>query len=657
MTTRGRNNGTLLIRFPGQTSALSRWLTAGCLLIVFIVILFSVASWLTKLGVGWMPSIGDVTAGHDNTEAARMSVANRVTSLSSPPAYPLKISTNGRYLVDQNNQPFFLSGDAAWSLIAQLTVSDVDYYLSNRQQKGFNTVLVNLLEHQFATYAPRNIYGDTPFTGQVFTTPNEAYFSHADYVISTAAQKGINVLLAPLYLGYNCGSDGWCSDVQAATIADLQFWGQYLGNRYKNFDNIIWVVGADTDPSPVKDKVNAFAVALQQADGRHLITAGNQPETMAVTPWSGASWLTLNNVYSYSLTLYQFGQAAYNLSPNMPFFLLESAYENEHDSTDQERRAQTYWTVLSGGFGHVFGNCPIWHFGSTPSYMHCDQQTEDWKSSLDKQGSVNMMIAQELFNSLSWQDLVPDWDHTTLIAGYNTWEWGQTDYATAARTSDGSLVVVYMPTNRTITIDMTRLSASATARWYDPANGVYSTIPGSPFSNTGSQRFVPPGNNSEGSSDWVLVLKVDSIASPTLTSTFLPTATRTNTVQAPTSTRTNTPPGPTASRTSTSTFPPATRTNTPSLPVHTATLTFVFPAPTATSTLPYPTLTSITPPTWTATVFEPPIESTSTNTPISPGSGSSQRILYFVIGMLLTVAIAGTLLYLLWVFRQLSRSR
>jgi hypothetical protein len=93
------------------------------------------------------------------------------------------------------------------------------------------------------------------------------------------------------------------------------------------------------------------------------------------------------------------------------------------------------------------------------------------------------------------------------------------------------------------------------------------------------------------------------------------------------------------------------------LPVHTATLTFVFPAPTATSTLPYPTLTSITPPTWTATVFEPPIESTSTNTPISPGSGSSQRILYFVIGMLLTVAIAGTLLYLLWVFRQLSRSR
>src|SRR3954464_7617352 len=38
-------------------------------------------------------------------------------------AFPLAISADGRYLVDQNNQPFLITGDSAWSLIAQLSQS------------------------------------------------------------------------------------------------------------------------------------------------------------------------------------------------------------------------------------------------------------------------------------------------------------------------------------------------------------------------------------------------------------------------------------------------------------------------------------------------------------------------------------------------------
>ena len=49
---------------------------------------------------------------------------------------------------------------------------------------------------------------------------------------------------------------------------------------------------------------------------------------------------------------------------------------------------------------------------------------------------------------------------------------------TAARTSDGSLVMAYLPTMRTITADMSKLSAIATARWYDPTNGQYVELNG-----------------------------------------------------------------------------------------------------------------------------------------------------------------------------------
>jgi hypothetical protein len=79
--------------------------------------------------------------------------------------------------------------------------------------------------------------------------------------------------------------------------------------------------------------------------------------------------------------------------------------------------------------------------------------------------------------------------------------------ATAARTSDGSLVMAYLPTSRTITVDMSKLASMATARWYDPTNGAYVKIEGSPGANIESREFTPPGSNSSGDGDWVLVLE------------------------------------------------------------------------------------------------------------------------------------------------------
>jgi hypothetical protein len=131
-------------------------------------------------------------------------------------------------------------------LIVQLSKADVDVYLENRRQKGFNTILVNLIEHFFATNPPRNFYGDAPFltTGD-FATPNEAYFAHAEYVIATAAQKGMLVLLTPAYMGVGGGSQGWYQEMQANGATKLRAYGQYLANRFLAHDNILWVHGGD----------------------------------------------------------------------------------------------------------------------------------------------------------------------------------------------------------------------------------------------------------------------------------------------------------------------------------------------------------------------------------------------------------------------------
>jgi hypothetical protein len=426
------------------------------------------------------------------------------------PAYPLQVSANGRYLVDQLNQPVFWSGDAGWSLIAQGTSTDIDAYLANRQQKGVSVVLVNLLEHKGALNAPRNVNGDAPFTSAPFTTPNEAYFAYADHAISSAAQKGMAVLLDALYVGYQCGDEGWCAEIQAASTADMQSWGQYVGNRYRNFDNIVWVIGGDADPGAypgVSTRVGAFATALNQADGRHLITAHNAAGQMAVDPWPGASWLTVNSTYErFGGSTYQKAQTAYNITPVKPFFEIEGYYENEHSMTTQQIRTQAYWNVLSGGMGYIFGNCPVWGTGAPTTPKFCPNTSPDWRAQLDSPGAAGMILLTEFFVSRAWQDLIPDWTHATVTAGYGTF--GTADYATAASSADGSLVVAYLPTIRTLTVDMSTLSGSATARWYDPANGAYSDIAGSPLPNSGMQQFTPTGNNSNGDQDWVLVLEL-----------------------------------------------------------------------------------------------------------------------------------------------------
>jgi Putative collagen-binding domain of a collagenase len=83
------------------------------------------------------------------------------------------------------------------------------------------------------------------------------------------------------------------------------------------------------------------------------------------------------------------------------------------------------------------------------------------------------------------------------------------DYVTAGRTPDGALVMAYLPSIRTIKVDMAQLAGPATARWYDPSRGTYTAVKDSPLPNSGKRAFTPPGNNGDGDGDWVLVLETE----------------------------------------------------------------------------------------------------------------------------------------------------
>jgi len=462
------------------------------------------------------------------------------------PTFPLKVSADHRYLVDQNNVPFFMLGDSsAQTFFSNLSTTDAGSVMADRASYGFNALWVHItISTAGPLYGRSNLStydGIAPFTGTCcggtydLSTPNSAYFARIDAMVQAAATLNMVVFL-DIFENY---SD--LSVYEANGNTAVYNYGAYLGNRYKNFPNIVWIMGNDfqtwttglpngTGSSSQAATDNGLAQAVMQgvlsADTNHLMTeelnyavSGSTDDTL-ISP--------LASIYS-SYTYYPtYGEvlAQYNASTVAPVIMIEGYYENNSYSNQTPAslnalgfRKQAYWTALSGGLGGFFhGN---------QSELPLVTPISGWQSSLDTTTATQMKYFAAFIDSFSWWNLAPDQKHVVVTAGYGTptgVESGggngtgriDTDaFVTTSYSSDGTLALAYDPSGTTLTVAMTKFGGSVTARWYDPSSNTYTAISGSPFANTGTHNFATPGNNSGGSTDWVLVLQsTSSAASP-----------------------------------------------------------------------------------------------------------------------------------------------
>ena len=403
---------------------------------------------------------------------------------------PLALSADQRRIVDRDGHAILIQGDAAWSMIANLSLDEARTYLDDRQAKGFNTILVNLIERFFARDAPNTVTGIAPFTTPGdFRTPNEAYMRYAEQILELALDRDFIVLLDPIYLGYpNEGQanptypghqgepEGWYDEVMANGPDGCRAWGAYLAERFGHFHNLIWVLGGDRNPRDATPSVTAVADGLRQGGVRELFTIHVEPENSPLDQ-PGIGWVDVNLTYSYQL-VHQKLIEEWTRKPVVPMLLVESTYEGEHGCTEQQIRRQAWWSVLCGGSGHVFGNAPIWAFGP------------GWQTAMQSPGSVAMQRWGAFFRSLPWWELVPDLEEQIAVAGLGPAD--ELDRATVAATPDRRLVVGYLPVRRDLVIDGSALSASSYAvSWFEPGTGTVRSL-GSVVQSSGRVTLTPP---------------------------------------------------------------------------------------------------------------------------------------------------------------------
>jgi hypothetical protein len=439
------------------------------------------------------------------------------TDSSQPPppsgssSFPLVASSNHRYLVDQNNKPVLLTGDSPHTLFANLGSSDLTTYLSNRQRHGFNVLWVEGLCSDYISNCRSNLStydGIKPFTSGTdetdydVSTPNPDYWSRVDDYIKAAASYGITILF-----------DTWETGAlmplaRANGNGKMHDFGVFLGNRYKNFPNIIWITGNDfqtwNDGSGDNSLMENLMAGIASVDKVHLQTTElNYYVSGSLDDALLAPYTTLAGAYDYYCA-YAETLDQYNHGSPVPVFFEEGFYEYRDSTTPRNLRTQAWWAALGGATaGQLYGSENVYPF--LPS----------WQNYLDTTGVDEFGYLTSLLTSIKWYNLVPDQAHVIVTSGYGTFDasantscLSTNDYVTTAYLTDGTAAVSYVPEGSILTVDLGKFAGAVTARWYDPTSGSFNSVPGSPFANSGTQDFSTPGNNSAGDPDWVLVLTV-----------------------------------------------------------------------------------------------------------------------------------------------------
>jgi hypothetical protein len=433
----------------------------------------------------------------------------------------LRVSANHRYLVKQDDTPFFYLADTAWELFHRLNRSEIDYYLRNRAGKGFTVIQATLLAEDNGLSIP-NAERELPLLNFDPATPNDKYFSLVDYIVDKAAGEGLYLALLPTWGSWVDGKPHriW-EGRKVFNPRNAYAYGLFLGKRYAANLNIVWVLGGDRSPVDYMGIWDAIAKGLEDGGGgTHLIAYHPGGRTSSSQFFSKMPLLDFNmlNVghYRFNGNDAEMVQHDYDSRPTRPVVDGETTYEDMPCAfftangrfTAYDVRKAAYWAVFAGAMGHTYGHNSVWQMYRNGLPIEVGVRIV-WDKALDAEGSFQMVHLRNLIESRPYLTRIPDQGlilPDMRAVGRDSDRVQITRDGTPGK-NDATYIFSYLPIVKVVDINTSVIPSSALrAWWYDPRSGAFLLI--GVFKNNGD--FSPKGDqlprDSQGGPDWVLVI-------------------------------------------------------------------------------------------------------------------------------------------------------
>ncbi len=428
----------------------------------------------------------------------------------------LKVSDNHRFLIHADGTPFFYLADTGWEMFHRLDMPETEKYLENRRAAGFTAIQCVLIPEFNGLKIP-NRQSHLPLIDNDPTKPSEEYFKDIDAVLSLAEKKGIYLALLPTW-GDKVNKK-WGEGPEIFTPENAKIYGAYLGNRYKDRPNIIWILGGDrpVENDRHREIWRGMAAGLQSADTHHLIGYHPMGGQSSAKYYPGEEpWLAFHmNQSGHSRRdgpNYDMIAKDYALIPTKPCFDGEPRYEDHPVRSskvkgdyynDFDTRQAAYWSVFAGSFGHTYGSHSIWSMHSekfpAPAKL-ASEMLFTWDKAIDRPGGQSMAHLRRLIESRPFLSRVPAQD---LIDGENPKDAGHIQC-----TRGDGYVMAYSPLGNPITLNLEKANLGAKIHsWlFNPRDGSAKEL--SPSNDMPADHKLTthfPGTPARGN-DWIVVI-------------------------------------------------------------------------------------------------------------------------------------------------------
>jgi hypothetical protein len=354
----------------------------------------------------------------------------------------IRVGSNGRYFIDEQDKPFFWMGDTLWELVRGFPPDDAERILKRRKEQ--------VMLMRWTNGKTPNAAGELPWHDGDPARPNEAYFCNVDRVLRCAGDLGLIVILGVFHKGYRA----------SMPVEKARPYARWVAERYADLPHVVWTMYPEAKEEYVPI-IHELVAGLQEGDGgAHLITMHPDPSPASSSFMHEEEWLAFNQIQpwqSYELQ-YPMVAADYSRKPPKPVIMAEGGYEGVHYTKVHSPwliRRQAYWACLAGGF-HTYGHAS--------SHL---RPPETWPKWIGSPGALQMGLCRRILTGLpEWWLLEPD--QAIFDAGEGT---GMARNA-AARCTSAGWALAYLTTGATVSVDLARLAGGAetAACWIGPTD-------------------------------------------------------------------------------------------------------------------------------------------------------------------------------------------